>query len=146
MKTYASENIRNLALISHGGAGKTSLAEALLYSSGAINRLGNIESGNTTTDYDPDEIKRQVTINAAPAPLEWDGIKINLLDAPGYFDFIGDVVGALRVVDSALLVVCAVSGVEVGTEKMWSHADERIFRGQFLLTNWTGKMPILIKP
>ncbi|NMA92811.1 MAG: elongation factor G [Firmicutes bacterium] len=125
MKTYASENIRNLALISHGGAGKTSLAEALLYSSGAINRLGNIESGNTTTDYDPDEIKRQVTINAAPAPLEWDGIKINLLDAPGYFDFIGDVVGALRVVDSALLVVCAVSGVEVGTEKMWSHADER---------------------
>lgn len=124
MKTYASNNIRNLALISHGGAGKTSLAEALLYSSGAINRLGSIEAGNTTTDYDPDEIKRQVTINTTLAPLEWNNIKINLLDAPGYFDFIGDVVGALRVADSALVVVCAVSGVEVGTEKMWSYTDD----------------------
>ncbi|HHX87212.1 MAG TPA: elongation factor G [Firmicutes bacterium] len=125
MKTYASDSIRNLALVSHGGAGKTSLAEALLFSSGAINRLGSIEAGNTTTDYDPDEIKRQVTINTALAPLEWDNIKINLLDAPGYFDFIGDVVGSLRVVDSALVVVCAVSGVEVGTEKMWSYADDK---------------------
>ncbi len=124
MKTYAIDNIRNLALISHGGAGKTSLAEALLFSSGAINRLGNIEAGNTTTDYDPDEIKRQVTINTTLAPLEWQGVKINLLDAPGYFDFVGDVVGALRVVDCALLVVCAVSGVEVGTEKMWGYADD----------------------
>lgn len=124
MKKYASENLRNVALIAHGGAGKTSLAEAMLYTAKAINRLGKIEAGNTTTDYDPDEIKRQVTINTALAPLEWSGTKVNLLDTPGYFDFIGDVLGALRVADGAVVVVCAVSGVEVGTEKMWSYADE----------------------
>ncbi len=124
MKKYTSENIRNVALISHGGAGKTSLAEALLFTSGAVNRLGSIESGNTTTDYDPDEIKKQVTINVGLAPLEWDDTKINLLDTPGYFDFIGDVLGALRVADSVITTVCAVSGVEVGTEKVWGYADE----------------------
>ena len=124
MKKYTSENIRNVALISHGGAGKTSLTEALLFTSGAINRLGKIESGNTTTDFDPDEIKKQVTINVGLAPLEWDGVKVNLLDTPGYFDFIGDVLGALRVVDSVVTVVCAVSGVEVGTEKVWGYAND----------------------
>ncbi len=124
MKKYTSDNIRNVALISHGGAGKTSLTEALLFTSGAINRLGKIESGNTTTDFDPDEVKKQVTINVGLAPLEWSGIKINLLDTPGYFDFIGDVLGALRVADSAVVVVCAVSGVEVGTEKVWGYADD----------------------
>ncbi len=124
MKKYSSENIRNVALISHGGAGKTSLTEALLFTSGAINRLGKIEAGNTTTDFDPDEIKKQVTINVGLAPLEWEGIKLNLLDTPGYFDFIGDVLGALRVADSAITVVCAVSGVEVGTEKVWSYAND----------------------
>jgi elongation factor G len=124
MKKYNSENIRNVALISHGGAGKTSLTEALLFSSGEINRLGKIEAGNTTTDYDPDEIKKQVTINVGLAPLEWSGTKINLLDTPGYFDFIGDVLGALRVADSVVAVVCAVSGVEVGTEKVWSYAND----------------------
>lgn len=124
MKKYSSEAIRNMALISHGGAGKTSLAEALLYTSGAVNRLGTIESGTTTTDYDPDEIKRQVTINVGLAPLEWDGIKVNLLDTPGYFDFIGDLLGALRVSDCAAVVVCAVSGVEVGTEKVWQYAED----------------------
>ena len=108
----------------HGGAGKTSLAEALLFTSGAINRLGTIETGTTTTDYDPDEIKRQVTINVGLAPLEWDGVKINLLDTPGYFDFIGDLIGALRVADCSAVVVCAVSGVEVGTEKVWQYADD----------------------
>ncbi len=123
MKKYNSENIRNVALISHGGAGKTSLTEALLFTSGAINRLGKIESGNTTTDFDPDEVKKQVTINVGLAPIEWDGHKINLLDTPGYFDFIGDVLGALRVADSAVVVVCAVSKVEVGTEKVWGYAD-----------------------
>ncbi|MFU8794280.1 MAG: elongation factor G [Dethiobacteria bacterium] len=124
MKKYTSENIRNVALISHGGAGKTSLTEALLFTSGAVNRLGKVEAGNTTTDYDPDEIKKQVTINVGLAPLEWNGVKINLLDTPGYFDFIGDVLGALRVADSVVTVVCAVSGVEVGTEKVWSYADD----------------------
>jgi len=124
MKNYPSENIRNVALISHGSAGKTSLTEALLFTSGTINRQGKIESGNTTTDYDQDEVKKQVTINVGLAPLEWDDVKINLLDTPGYFDFIGDVLGALRVADSVVPVVCAVSGVEVGTEKVWSYADD----------------------
>lgn len=123
MKNYSTEQIRNVALISHGGAGKTSLSEAMLYTSGAINRLGRVDSGNTTTDFDPDEIKRQVTISTSLAPLEWKGVKINLLDTPGYFDFIGEVQGALRVADSAVVVVCAVSGVEVGTEKVWAYAD-----------------------
>lgn len=124
MKKYPSEAIRNVTLISHGGAGKTSLTEALLFSSGAINRLGKIEAGNTTTDFDPDEIKKQVTINVGLAPIEWEGVKINILDTPGYFDFIGDVLGALRVADGAVVTVCAVSGVEVGTEKVWSYADD----------------------
>jgi elongation factor G len=124
MKKYSSDSIRNVALISHGGAGKTSLTEALLFTSGAINRLGKIEAGNTTTDYDPDEIKKQVTINVGLAPAEWDGVKVNLLDTPGYFDFIGDVLGALRVADSVVAVVCAVSGVEVGTEKVWGYAND----------------------
>ncbi len=124
MKNYSTEQIRNVALISHGGAGKTSLSEALLYTSGAVNRLGKIEAGNTVTDFEPDEIKRQVTIGTALAPLEWNGIKINLLDTPGFFDFFADVQSALRVADSAVVVVCGVSGVEVGTEKVWKCADE----------------------
>lgn len=124
MKGFSTEQIRNVALISHGGAGKTSLAEAMLYTAGAINRLGKVDAGNTVTDYDPDEIKRQVTISTSLAPLEWKGTKVNLLDTPGFFDFIGEVQGALRVADSAIVVVCAVSGVEVGTEKVWSYADD----------------------
>jgi elongation factor G len=124
LKSYKTEQIRNVALISHGGAGKTSLAEALLFTSGAINRLGKVEAGNTVTDFESDEIKRQVTIGTALAPLEWENVKINLLDTPGFFDFFADVQAALRVADSAVVVVCGVSGVEVGTEKVWKCADE----------------------
>ncbi|HHX77518.1 MAG TPA: GTP-binding protein, partial [Firmicutes bacterium] len=125
MKKYAAGAIRNVALVSHGGAGKTSIAEALLYSSGTINRLGTTTAGNTTTDFDAEEIKRQISINTALAPLEWKGTKINILDTPGYFDFIGEVISALRVADGAVISVCAVSGVEVGTEKVWGYAEER---------------------
>ncbi|MGI5875736.1 MAG: elongation factor G [Dethiobacteria bacterium] len=124
MKVYKTKQIRNVALISHGGAGKTSLAEAMLFTSGAVNRLGKVESGNTVTDFDADEIKRQITISTALAPLEWNGNKINLLDTPGFFDFSGDVQSALRVADAAIVVVCGVSGVEVGTEKVWQYADQ----------------------
>jgi len=124
VKNYTTEKIRNVALISHGGAGKTSLAEAMIYTSGATTRLGKTDSGTTTTDFDPEEIKRQITINTSLAPVEWAGVKINLLDTPGYFDFIGDVAGALRVADAAVVVVSATAGVEVGTEKFWSYADE----------------------
>ena len=124
MQGYKMDKIRNVALISHGGAGKTSLVEAMLYTSGTVNRLGRVESGNTTTDFDPDEVKRQITISMALAPLDWKGVKINLLDTPGFFDFLGEVQGALRVADAAVVVVCAVSGVEVGTEKVWGYADD----------------------
>ena len=124
MEEYSVDKIRNVALISHGGAGKTSLVEAMLYTAGMVNRLGRVEAGNTTTDFDPDEIKRQITISTALAPLDWKGVKINLLDTPGFFDFLGEVQGALRVADGAIVVVCAVSGVEVGTEKVWGYADD----------------------
>ena len=124
MSKYSVGQIRNLALISHGGAGKTSLTEAMLYTAKATNRIGKVEAGNTVSDYDEDEIKKQITINAVPAPLDWKDKRFNLIDTPGYFDFIGDVIGALRAVDAALVVVCAVSGVEVGTEKMWEYANE----------------------
>jgi len=124
VKFYDTEHIRNVALISHGGAGKTSLAEALLYTAGAINRLGKVDAGTTKTDFDAEEIKRKITINTSLAPVEWKGVKINLLDTPGFFDFIGEVAGALRVADAAIVVVSATSGVEVGTEKVWSYADE----------------------
>ncbi|MHB1418089.1 MAG: elongation factor G [Bacillota bacterium] len=123
MKIFDTENIRNLAIVAHGGAGKTSLAEAMLFNSGAIKRLGRVDEGNTTTDYFPEEIKRKVTINATLAPVEWKEKKINLIDTPGYADFFGDVKGALRVVDALLVVIRPVSGVEVQTEIVWEHAD-----------------------
>lgn len=124
MKVYPTGKIRNVAIVAHGGAGKTSLAEALLYNSGAIKRLGKVDDGNTTTDYLPEEIKRKVTINAALAPCEYRDHKINLIDTPGYADFIGDVKGALRVADSLMVTLCAVSGVEVQTEAVWEMADQ----------------------
>ncbi len=96
MKEYPTEKIRNLVLLGHGGTGKTSFAEAALFVSGAINRLGKVDDGTTASDFDPDEMKRKVSINASLLPLEWDGYKINIIDAPGYADFIGDAYGAMR--------------------------------------------------
>lgn len=124
MKTVETENIRNICLVGHGGSGKTSLAEALLFTSGTVNRLGKIEDGSTTCDYDPEEIKRKISINTALAPVLHKDVKINLVDTPGYADFIGEVIGALKVVETVLVVVDAVSGVEVQTEKAWSMAEE----------------------
>lgn len=125
MKNYPIDAIRNVALVGHSGAGKTSLVEALLYAAGAIDRVGKVDDGTATTDYDPDEIKRKISINTALAPCEWKGTKVNLLDTPGYPDFVGDVIGALRVVESSLIVLDAVGGVEVGTETGWDYATRR---------------------
>ncbi len=125
MKQYATENIRNLALLGHGGTGKTSLAEAALFVSGAINRLGKVEDGTTTSDFDPDDIKRKVSISASLAPVEWNGHKINIIDTPGYADFLGDAYSGLAAADAALVVVCAAAGVQVGTEQVWQLATER---------------------
>lgn len=124
MKAYKADKIRNIALAGHGGCGKTSLAEALLFTSGAIDRLGKVDEGTTTSDYDPDEIKRKISINATLIPCEWKDTKVNLIDTPGYADFVGDVKGSLRVSETALIVVCAVSGIEVGVETAWEFAEE----------------------
>ena len=117
--------IRNVALISHGGAGKTTLVEAMLYAAGVTSRMGRVEEGNTVCDYDDEEKARGISISTAVAPLNWQDVKINLLDTPGYLDFLGEVIAALRVADSALVLVDAVSGVEVGTENVWERADQR---------------------
>ncbi|MDR7417639.1 MAG: elongation factor G [Armatimonadota bacterium] len=125
LKQYSPEHIRNVAVVGHGGTGKTSLVEAMLFCAGAIDRQGRVDDGTTTTDFDPEEIRRKHTINASIAPLEWDGAKINLLDTPGYPDFIGEMVGALRVCEAALVVVDARGGVEVQTQQAWARADDR---------------------
>lgn len=125
MKAYTTAQIRNIGLFSHGGAGKTSLLEAMLFTSKAINRMGQVNDGNTVSDYDPDESKRHISVQIAVAPIEWKDAKINVIDAPGYAEFSGEVKAAMRVVDTALLLVDASAGVEVGTEQMWRYADER---------------------
>jgi elongation factor G len=122
VKRYATDHIRNVALVGHGGSGKTSLAEALLHRSGAINRLGRVEDGTTVSDYDPEEQRRSISLSLSLAPFEWRDHKINLIDTPGYADFIGDVAAALRVADLAVFVVSAVDGVEVQTEVVWKMA------------------------
>ncbi|UMZ74160.1 elongation factor G [Natranaerofaba carboxydovora] len=124
MKNFNPDQLRNVGICSHSGAGKTSLAEAMLYTSGVNERLGKVDEGTSTTDYDKEEMERGITINTSVAPCEWKNCKINLVDTPGYFDFIGDVKSALRVVDGALIVVSASSGVEVGTEQVWQYADD----------------------
>jgi elongation factor G len=124
MKVYDAPSIRNVALIGHGGCGKTSLATALLFNAGAVNRLGRVEDGTTVTDFDPDEIERKISLQTAVAFAEWNKAKINVLDAPGYANFVAEARIALRVADSAIVVVDAVAGVEVQTEKTWGYAAE----------------------
>jgi elongation factor G len=119
VKEYNIEQTRNIGLVSHGGAGKTSLSEAMLFSAGITNRLGKVDDGNTVSDYTDDEIQRKISIGASLLHLEWKNHKINLVDLPGYADFIGEVYGGLRVTEGALVLISAISGVEVGTEQVW---------------------------
>jgi elongation factor G len=123
MKKYKTELLRNVGLFSHGGAGKTSLAEAMLFDSKAITRLGRVEEGTTTSDYDPDEIKRHISVSTSLAPCEWRESKINVIDTPGYSDFVGEMKAAMRVVDTAIIVLSAQAGVEVGSEQVWAQAE-----------------------
>ncbi|GER81451.1 elongation factor G [Thermogemmatispora aurantia] len=125
MKVYTAEQIRNVALISHVGAGKTSLVDAALYDSGAVTRQGKVDERTSAVDYDPEELKRGMSLHTKPVPVEWRGQKLNLIDTPGYPDFVGEVKAALRVADAALIVTTAEKGVEVGTELTWQYADER---------------------
>ena len=125
MKDYSAENIRNIALAGHGSSGKTSLAAAILFDAGVTSRLTKVDKGNTVTDYDPDEIERKISINATPCFCEWADHKINIIDTPGYSNFLWDTRAALRAVDGAVVLVDAVAGVEVGTEKVWEMIEER---------------------
>ncbi|MBI2916726.1 MAG: elongation factor G [Chloroflexi bacterium] len=118
-------SLRNLAVLGHTGSGKTSLAEAMLFNAGAITRLGKVADGTATSDYEPESIKRQASVSVSLLPLEWKGVKVNLLDTPGYFDYACEVAAALSVADAALLVVDAASGVQVGTGQMWQEVRRR---------------------
>jgi len=125
MKTYNADKIRNVALLGHSSCGKTTITEALLLNTKVTNRMGKVEDGNTVSDFDKEEKERQVSIGTSVIPIEYKDTKINFLDTPGYFDFVGEVYGALRVADSAVLVIDASSGIEVGTEKSWKYLEQR---------------------
>ena len=124
MKTYDAKDIRNVLLVGHGGSGKTTLLEAMLFTAGSITRMGTVEDGNTVSDHDPDEQRKGISVSLAMAPIEWEGVKINVLDAPGYADFVGDLRSAIRAADAVIVVVSAVDGVEVQTEAAWELAVE----------------------
>ena len=124
MKVYRTDEIRNVVLLGHGGCGKTSLAEAMLYVSGATNRMGKITDGNTVSDFDKEEQKRGFSLSTTLVPVEWEKAKINILDTPGYFDFVGEVEEAVSAADAAVIVVSGKAGVQVGTEKAWELCDK----------------------
>jgi elongation factor G len=124
LKIYDTASIRNVAVVGHGGSGKTSLTSAILFDSGAVNRLGRVEDGNTVTDFDPDEVARQISLSTALAHCDWNRTKLNILDTPGYGNFIQEARAALQVADTALVNVCGVAGVEVQTEKVWRFSEE----------------------
>ena len=119
--SYETKNIRNVCLLGHGGSGKTTLAESMLYMTGAIDRQGKTADGNTVCDYDPEEIKRQITISTSIAPVNFGGCKINVLDCPGFFDFAGDVMCALRAVEAGIIFCTAKDGIAVGAERSWKY-------------------------
>ena len=134
MKGYTSENIRNVALLGHGGCGKTTFLEAALLATGVINRMGKVEDGNTVSDYDKMEIERGYSINTSVVPILWKENKINFIDTPGYFDFVGEVNAALRAAEAAVIMVDAGSGIQVGTEAAWK-ACERYKTPRFIVIN-----------
>ncbi len=123
MNVYRTDQIRNVVLLGHGGSGKTSLAEAMAYLAGITNRLGNVTDGNTVSDFDKEEVKRKFSISTSMIPIEWEGYKINILDTPGYFDFVGEAEEAAGVADAAIICISAKDGVQVGTQKAWDLCD-----------------------
>lgn len=135
MKVYTSEKIRNVVMLGHGGCGKTTLVEAMAYSTGITDRQGKIEEGNTISDYDKEEMKRHFSINTSVVPIIWEDTKINILDTPGYFDFVGEVEEALYAADGAVIVVSAKSGIEVGTQKAWDMCEKYNIPRMFFITD-----------
>ncbi|MDO5718694.1 MAG: elongation factor G [Tissierellia bacterium] len=134
MKVYSTDKIRNLALVGHSGSGKTSLVESLLFKSGALKRRGKVEDGNTVSDFSKEEINKGISMSTSVIPVEYKDMKINLIDTPGYFDFVGEIYGALRASEAALLLVDASAGIEVGTEKVWNYC-ERISLPRIIFVN-----------
>lgn len=133
MKDYAVQNLRNICLLAHGNGGKTTLAEAMLFNTGVLDRFGKVVDGNTTMDFDPEEFKREISISTSLAACEWLDHKINIIDTPGYFDFVGEVMQGIRVADGAVIVVSAKSGVSVGTEKSWAYVNNRKIARMFFV-------------
>ena len=125
MKVYEAEKIRNIALLGHGGSGKTTFCEAALYAAGVSNRMGKVADGNTFSDFDKEEISRKTSINTTVIPVEWNGFKVNLIDTPGYFDFVGEVQAAIKAAGGMVIFVDATGGIEVGTEKAWKIATDK---------------------
>lgn len=132
--SYAADKIRNICLLGHGGDGKTSLAESILFLTKSTDRLGKVTDGNTVCDSDPEEIRRQFSISSAMAPVEYKGHKVNFIDTPGYFDFAGEVMQGLRVADAGLILCTAKNGVEVGTEKSWKRVQDRALPRMFYIS------------
>lgn len=135
MNVYETDKIRNVVLLGHGGAGKTTLVEAMAYITGLTNRMGKISDGNTISDFDKEEIKRNFSLSTTVVPIEWEDVKINILDTPGYFDFVGEVEEAISVADAAVIVVNGKAGVEVGTEKAWELCEKYNLPRLFFVTN-----------
>ena len=133
-KEYASNAVRTVALIGHGGSGKTSFAEAALFATGATNRQGKVEDGSSVSDYHSDEIERHISINTSLLVTDIDATKVNMLDTPGYSDFTGEVKSALRVSDAAVIFIKAFEGVEVGTEIVWKYVEEYSLPSVFVIT------------
>jgi len=124
MNVYTTDKIRNVVLLGHSGAGKTSLVESMAYLSGITTRMGKVDDGNTLSDYGKEEQKRKISISTTVIPIEWEGVKINILDTPGYFDFIGEVEEAISAADAAIIVVSGKAGVEAGTERAWELCEK----------------------
>ncbi|NLU31611.1 MAG: elongation factor G [Clostridiaceae bacterium] len=134
MKDYSAEKVRNVCLLGHGGAGKTTLAEAMLFITGATDRFGSVVDGNTVMDFDSEEIKRKISISTSLAPVEWKGMKINIIDTPGYFDFAGEMIEGLSVADGAAILVGAKDGLQVGTEKAWDAVEQKKIPRMFVIS------------
>jgi len=139
MKEYTTEAVRNIALVSHSSAGKTILTEAFLHSTGVTTRLGKIEDGTTVSDFEDEEIRRGISLSTSVIPIEYKNCKINVLDTPGYNDFIGEVISALSVVEGAIVLVDSVSGLEVGTEISWNYCTSFKLPRFLVVNKWNAK-------
>ena len=145
MNVYTTDKIRNVVLLGHGSCGKTTLAEAMAYLAGLTSRMGRVEDKNTISDFDKEEQKRGISISTTTIPMEWEGCKINLLDTPGFFDFVGEVEEAMSVADAAIIVISGKAGMEWGRKRPGSCVKNTRFRGWSLFPIWILTMPPIVR-